>query len=48
MNFVFWLLVVAVLVAIWFLLAPYFKDFGRSANDLLEDTKKEIESEDDE
>ena len=43
MNVVFWFLVVAVAIFLWFLLSFLFKPIGKYVTRLAEDVKKEIE-----
>ena len=48
MNIIFWILVIAGLVLVWFLLSGAFKGIGRIGRRIYDDAKREINGDDDE
>lgn len=46
MNIIFWIIIIAILVFIWFCLSFSFKSIGKIGLKLFNDAKKEIESDD--
>lgn len=45
MNFVFWLFIILILIAIWFILVPVFRIIGRGTKRKIDETNEVISKE---
>lgn len=48
MNPVFWLIVILVLICVWFVAAPVFKELGEIIIDAIENAKEEMSNDESE